>query len=106
MAIFKSIAQLISWVFHPLMILTYMICLLMIINPYAFGINRLGEGRSSLIIIYVFLQATLIPAIAISMMKTLGLVPNLNDMGDRTARIGPFIALVYSISGFTLVLIG
>ena len=64
----------------------------MIINPYAFGINRLGEGRSSLIIIYVFLQATLIPAIAISMMKTLGLVPNLNDMGDRTARIGPFIA--------------
>ncbi|MEM1119307.1 MAG: hypothetical protein AAGJ18_02600 [Bacteroidota bacterium] len=88
----KNIAQIISWLFHPLLILTYMICLLMLINPYAFGINQLGEGRSGLLIIMVFLQATLIPSIAISMMKTLGLVPKLASMEDRTSRIGPFIA--------------
>jgi len=88
----KPIAQFISWVFHPLLILTYMICLLMVVNPYSFGFSQVGEGRSGLLIIYLFLQATLIPAIAISMMKTLGLVPNI-DLGDRTSRIGPFITV-------------
>ena len=63
----------------------------MVVNPYSFGFSQVGEGRSGLLIIYVFLQATLIPGIAISMMKTLGLVPKL-DLEDRTARIGPFIA--------------
>ena len=87
----KPIAQFISWIFHPLLMLTYMICLLMVVNPYAFGFSRIGEGRSILLIINVFLQAALIPGIAISMMKTLGLTPNL-DLGDRTSRIGPFIA--------------
>ncbi len=87
----RPIAQFISWLFHPLLILTYVICLLMVVNPYAFGFSQVGEGRSGLLIIYVFLQATLIPSIAISMMKTLGLVPNF-DLEDRTARIGPFIA--------------
>lgn len=88
----KNIAQLISWIFHPLLILTYMICILMIVNPYSFGISHLGEGRSGLLIIMIFLQSTLIPGIAISMMKTLGLVPKLEQMEDRTNRIGPFIA--------------
>ena len=88
----RPIAKFVSWLFHPLLILTYMICLLMVVNPYSFGFSQVGEGRSGLLIIYVFLQATLIPGIAISMMKTLGLVPNLN-MDDRTSRIGPFIAV-------------
>ena len=86
----RPIAQFISWLFHPLLILTYMICLLMVVNPYSFGFSRVGEGRSGLLIINVFLQATLIPGIAISMMKTLGLVPQL-DLEDRTSRIFPFI---------------
>jgi len=88
----KNIAQIISWIFHPLLMMTYMICILMIVNPYAFGVNRLGEGRSGLLVIMIFLQSTLIPGIAISMMKTLGLVPKLEGMEDRTNRIGPFIA--------------
>jgi len=89
--LFKGIAFLLSWLFHPLLILTYMICLLMLINPYSFGISKIGDGRSGLLIIYVFLQATLIPGIAISMMKGLGLVSSL-DLNNRTNRIGPFIA--------------
>jgi len=88
---FKGVAQLISWLFHPLLMLTYMIALLMIINPYSFGVNQVGEGRSGLLLIYVFLQASLIPGILISMMKTLGLTPNIN-LEDRTSRIMPFIA--------------
>ena len=89
--IFKGVAQFISWLFHPLLMLTYMIALLMITNPYSFGVNRVGEGRSGLLLIYVFLQASLIPGILISMMHTLGLTPNLN-LEDRTSRIIPFIA--------------
>jgi len=88
---FKGVAQFISWLFHPLLMLTYMIALLMIINPYSFGVNQVGEGRSGLLLIYVFLQASLIPGIIISMMRTLGLTPNIN-LGERTSRIGPFIA--------------
>ena len=87
----KGVAQLISWLFHPLLMLTYMIALLMIINPYSFGVNQVGEGISGLLLIYVFLQASLIPGILISMMGKLGLTPNLN-LGDRTSRIVPFIA--------------
>ncbi len=87
----KNVAQFISWLFHPLLMLTYMIALLMVINPYSFGVNQVGEGRSGLLLIYVFLQASLIPGIIISMMKTLGLTPNIN-LGDRTSRIMPFIA--------------
>lgn len=87
----RSFSQFISYLFHPLLILTYMILLLLIINPYAFGINQIGEGRSGLIIIYVFLTTFMIPGIAISMMKTLGLIKSLNS-DDRRDRIGPFIA--------------
>ncbi|MEM6320611.1 MAG: hypothetical protein AAF960_23280 [Bacteroidota bacterium] len=87
----KSLAQIISWLFHPLLMVTYMICLLMVVNPFSFGISQVGEGRSGLLIILVFLQATLIPAIAISMMKGLGLIPDFNTE-ERTARIGPFLA--------------
>jgi len=88
---FKGVAQFISWLFHPLLMLTYMIGLLMVINPYSFGVSQVGEGRSGLLLIYVFLQASLIPGILISMMRTLGLTPNIN-LGDRTSRIVPFIA--------------
>ena len=86
----KNIAQLISWLFHPLLILTYMMCLLMLINPYAFGVSRLGEGRSDILLIYVFLLSTMIPAIIISMMKNLGMMTTAHA-SDRTARIGPFL---------------
>lgn len=86
----KNIAQLISWLFHPLLILPYMMCLLMLINPYAFGVSQLGEGRSDILLIYVFLLATMIPAIIISMMKNLGMMTT-NNANDRTGRIGPFL---------------
>jgi len=90
---FKGLAQFISWLFHPLLMLTYMFALLMITNPYSFGVgvNQVGEGRSGLLLIYVFLETSLIPAILISMMKKLELMPSLN-LGDRTSRILPFIA--------------
>jgi len=69
-----------------------MICLLMVVNPYAFGFSQVGEGRSVLLIINVFLQSTLIPGIAIAMMKNLGLVPGLGT-DDRTSRIMPFVTV-------------
>jgi len=87
----KNAAQFISWLFHPLLMLTYMIALLMIINPYSFGVNQVGEGRSGLYLIYVFIETSIIPGIFISMLKKLELMPSL-DLGDRTSRILPFIA--------------
>ncbi len=90
-SVFRGFAQVISALFHPLLILTYMIVLLMLINPYAFGVNQLGEGRSGLLIIYVFMTTFLIPGMAISMMRTLNLIPSL-IIEDRKNRIGPFIA--------------
>ena len=89
--LFRVPARIISALFHPLLILTYMLILLMLINPYAFGVHQLGEGRSDLLIIYVFLTTFLIPGMAITMMRTLALIPSL-AMEDRRNRIGPFIA--------------
>lgn len=89
--IFQTSARIISYLFHPLLILTYMICLLMLVNPFAFGVRELGEGRSGILVLIVFFTTTLIPGIAIFMMKRLDLMP-FEGEEERSNRIGPFIA--------------
>lgn len=88
---FKNIAQVISLLFHPLLILTYMIVLLLIINPFAFGIRALGEIRGNLLILEVFIGSTFLPMVSILMMKKLELMP-FEGEEERSNLIGPFIA--------------
>ncbi len=86
----KTLAQVISFVFHPLLIVTYMLILLLLVNPYLFGVNHIGDGQSVLLIIRTFFSSFLIPAVAVVVMRFLGLVQSL-DLKERTDRIGPYI---------------
>ncbi len=66
-----------------------MVLLLLLINPYLFGVNSLHQGF--LIILRIFFTTFLIPCVAVLIMKGIGLISSL-EMEQRTDRIGPFIA--------------
>ena len=85
----KISAQIISVICHPLLMLTYMLGLLLIVNPYLFGINNASEGK--LLMLRVFITSFLLPAFAIFLMYRLKLISSLT-MNDKQQRIGPFIA--------------
>ena len=85
----KITAQIISVVCHPLLMLTYMLGLLLIVNSYMFGINSASEGK--LLLVRVFATTFILPAFAIFLMYRLKLISSIN-MTDKQERIGPFIA--------------
>lgn len=81
-------AFIVSAVFHPLLMLTYMLLMMLVVNPYMFGYTRPVEADS--LILMVFLTSALIPFIAILVMRGIGWVQSL-QMTDRHERIGPYI---------------
>lgn len=98
----RNIAQFLSVLFHPLVMVTYMLVLLLLINPYAFGVNQLGEQKSMVYLFGVFATTCLIPLFAIFMMRRLEMIGG-NSENERMDRIGPFlIAGIFYIYQFYL----
>lgn len=85
----KAVARLFSYIFHPLLLLTYLLLITMNVNPYLFGSTDFSWH--SLTLIQIFFSTTLLPGIAIIVMERLGLVSSLG-MHDKQDRIGPYIA--------------
>lgn len=85
-----SIARTISYLGHPLLVLTYVLLLMLIINPFAFGAHRMGDQRTVVLLLYVVSTTFLIPGLGVSLLKPLGLVKSL-EMRDKQERIGPYI---------------
>lgn len=85
----KTAAYIFSFVFHPLLILTYMVLILLWTNPFSFGFRHVAEADMLLIII-VMTTVTL-PVVAVLLMKMLGWI-NSFQMDTRQERIGPYIA--------------
>jgi hypothetical protein len=83
-------AQVLSVLTHPLLIPTYMLALLILVNPYLFGVNHIGDPVSKLLILRIFISTFFLPIVAIALMKMLGLIETL-EMTDRRERIGPYI---------------
>lgn len=69
---------------------TYALLLLLLINPYAFGVSSPTDAKAVLLLVYVFTTSALIPGIGIAVMKPLGFVQNL-ESPDRQERTGPYI---------------
>jgi hypothetical protein len=90
MTLIRTLAQVISFVFHPLLMLTYMLVLLLIINPYLFGVSSLGEKAGKVLILQVFMYTFFIPAVSVLLFRALGLVKSI-ELEDRHDRIGPYI---------------
>lgn len=85
----KTVASILSYILHPLLLLTYLLLLIMWVNPYLFG-HTTFQGHS-LMLIQVFFSTTLLPGVAIVLMKALGMLESLK-MDDKQERIGPYIA--------------
>lgn len=85
------LAKFFSAVFHPLLMLTYQMLMLLTVNPYLFGLNSATDPDGIKLMMVVFTQSFLLPGAAVMMMKFLGLVGSL-EMPERNERIGPFIA--------------
>ncbi len=84
----RYLAYFFSIIFHPLLVLTYMLIILLLVNPYMFGVNSVGASMP--LILMIFLSTFFIPIVAIAMMKFLGLISSF-EMKDRYERIGPYI---------------
>ena len=82
-----------SYLFHPLMLVTYAFVFLMWIDPFAFGSPSFVDaiGTFDIMAIRVFFSTALLPALAIIMMKFLGMLESF-EMDDKQDRIGPYIA--------------
>lgn len=86
----RTFAHAISFVFHPLFVMTYMLILLAFINPYLFGVHQYNDPMIIKNLILIFAYTFLIPTIASIMMKFLGFVESL-EMEDKKERIGPLL---------------
>lgn len=86
----KTIARLISFLFHPLLVLSYALLLLMAANPYAFRARSLTDQRAMVLFLSVFSTSFILPALGTALMKPLGLIKTL-QMEDKIERTGPYI---------------
>jgi len=85
---FKFISKILSYLFHPLLIATWFVLLLMHTNPYSFaGIP------TEVVMAVVFINTFMFPAIAILLMRKLGFVSSL-EMPDHKQRIIPLVATI------------
>ena len=86
-------ALLISGLFHPLLIPTYIFLLLVGVNPYLFGTTDLGESRAMSKLILIFLDTFVIPVVAVFIMVRLNMISSLM-MREKSERIGPLLLVM------------
>ena len=77
-----TLARVLSYAGHPLLILTYILLLLMSINPYAFSVRSLDDQRAILLLLSVFSTTFLIPGFGVALLKPLGFIRSL-EMEDK-----------------------
>ena len=96
----RYLAHFFSLAFHPLLIVTYMLLIMLMVDPYLFGKNSVQGGM--LQVIAAFASTFFIPAFSVLMMRALGLISSF-EMEDRMDRIGPMIvAGVFYLAYFYL----
>ncbi|MFT6321485.1 MAG: membrane-associated phospholipid phosphatase [Granulosicoccus sp.] len=80
---------------------TYMLLMLLSVDPHLFGTNSVKGGMDN--IMMIFASTFFIPIISVLMMKALKLIPSL-ELKDAQDRIGPFIVTgVFYISTYYLI---
>lgn len=84
------IARIVSYIGHPLLVLTYLLVLMLALNPFAFGAHHMGDQRTVILFFYVISTTFVIPGLGVSLLKPLRLVQSL-EMHDKQERIGPYI---------------
>lgn len=83
-----AVAQFITVLFHPLLVMTYMLVILLLVNPYQFGVYSIKEQWK--LVFLVFLSTFALPSFALILMRSLNMVDSLS-LESRQERIGPYI---------------
>jgi hypothetical protein len=86
----KIAARILSYLFHPLLVLTYGLIILIMIDPFIFGVNSVQAPGSKLLLLRIFLSTFFIPTMAILMLYFLGMIKSLR-LEDKMDRTGPYI---------------
>ena len=86
----RSLAMGLSVVFHPLLVPTYMLLLLLLINPYLFGVSSPQDEGAKMLLLLVFLYTFFIPAVSFVVMYFLGMIQDIH-VKDKEERIGPYL---------------
>jgi membrane-associated phospholipid phosphatase len=84
----RGLAYVVSLIFHPLLIVTYITVLLLLINPYAFGVPSIADRGEMLLA--VFFSSFFIPALAVVLLRLVGFIDSL-ELKDKQDRIGPYV---------------
>lgn len=82
----------VSGVFHPLLIPSYMLIILLLVNPYLFGAGGISEPVAWQTLVLVFLYTCVIPLISVVVMLRLGMIKSMM-LEDRMERIGPYLVV-------------
>ena len=86
----KTLAHLLTLLFHPLLVLSYALLLLLAINPYAFSARSLTDRPAMILFLSVFSTSFVLPAFGTALMKPLGHIKSFR-MEDKLERTGPYI---------------
>ena len=87
---FRLVAQVISLVFHPLLVVSYMLLVLMLVNPYLFGIGRINEPIGMVFLLRITLFTFFMPVFATVMLRFLGMIDSLR-LKSREEHYIPYI---------------
>jgi hypothetical protein len=86
----RILAKGISLLFHPLLILSYMLVILLLVDPFLFGISHISDMEGRVLLLRVFISTFFIPAFAVAMLTFLGLSSSI-ELPTREDRYGPYI---------------
>lgn len=86
----KVAAYFISVLFHPLFVPTYMLVLLLLINPYNFGVSHISDGR--FLLAQVILTTVMFPLFSMFMLRQLDFISSI-QLKKREERIAPFMII-------------
>ena len=82
-----------SGIFHPLLVPSLMYVLLVLINPFLFGVRGLGEPVALKTLVMLVAYTVIIPLISVLLMRALDMVTSVM-MEDRMERIGPLLLVM------------
>lgn len=87
----QTIAHLVSYIFHPILLPTYAILLLMWANPYYIASIKTPQGYQ--LFVSVFFNTCLLPLFIMRMFKNLGFIKDFN-VTDRKERALPYLLMI------------
>lgn len=84
----KIISKIVSYIFHPLLMATWFVLLLLYTNPFSFA-----GMPNGIVIGVVFVNTFMFPAIALLLMRKLDFIDSL-ELPDKKQRIIPLVATI------------